>query len=205
MANPPVKTYTKRETNRILIIYFLLTYLISWSIWLLSGTLRRPEPDLQDSGWLIAQAGVFGPFLAALITGTLAAIFSIRESMKHIVFVFLPALIAGLYTMFLYTEYRSFDLADTLVLLTCFIWLVIFYTRSRFRSDNFLKGKCPIPLLLSLILIPAVFLSGWYILAAGSESFMEIPFSGLMPLVQFLILRFSLNFILGGSLGEEFG
>lgn len=205
MANHPVKTFTRRKTDRIVIIYFLLTYLISWSIWLLSGVLRRPEHELQDSGWLIAQAGVFGPYLAALITGTLAGIFSIRESMKHVVSVFMPALIAGLYTMFFYTDYRSFDLADTLVLLTCFIWLVIFYTRSRFRSGNFIKGKCPMPLMLSLILIPGVFFAGWYILVAGSKNLVEIPFGGFMPFVQFLILRFSLNFILGGSLGEEFG
>lgn len=205
MTKSPEKTYTKRQTTRIIIIYFLLTYLISWGIWLLSGVLRRPEPELQDSGWLIAQVGVFGPYIAALITGTLAGIFSLKKSIKHIVLVIIPALTAGLYTMFHYTEYRSFDYVDVIVLFTCFIWLVIFYTRNPFRKGNFLRSAGPTPLLVSLILIPALFFAGWFLFVTGSQSLLEIPFGGFLPFIQFLILRFSLNFILGGSLGEEFG
>lgn len=48
--------------------YFLvMLFLLSWPIWALSGVLARGGTGAYDFRWLIAQVGVSGPSLAALI------------------------------------------------------------------------------------------------------------------------------------------
>ena len=205
MHNQRIKALTKQQSNRLILCYFIITYLISWSIWLFTGVLHRQELELQDSGWLIAQTGVFGPYLSALVTGSLSGLISIKESLKHIGFVLMPSLLVGFYTTNYYMDFRSFDLLDSIVFFICLLWLVVFYTRRHFRTDNLRKGTSLKSLLVSLLLIPAIFFSGWFILVSGRQKLIEIPFVGILSFIQFLILRFSLNFTLGGSLGEEFG
>ena len=49
--------------------FIILTYIISWPLWLLSGALSRTPVRAPDIPWLVAQVGVFAPAFAGMALG----------------------------------------------------------------------------------------------------------------------------------------
>jgi len=160
---------------------------------------------LQDSGWLIAQAGVFGPYISALITGSLFGLYRRRDILRHMAFVFVPAIITGIYISKEYQEYKHFDALDLLVLSISVISILAFFI-FRDRRANVATGPSgTYTILVSIFLLPLVYVAGWFIIRDKDSSSFVFADDSLKYFFQFLLIRFAVNLIHGGSLGEEMG
>ena len=86
----------KLFSERPLLTFFVLTWLLSWPFWIASGVLGRRGGGPLDFHWLVAQIGVFGPALAALIvSGTVRE--ELRKNSVRNALLFLPVLALGIF------------------------------------------------------------------------------------------------------------
>jgi len=198
------------ESKKELLRFYLLTLLLSWPLWFLSGVLTREEP-FYDTKWLIAQVGVFAPALSALIL-------SGRLSATHRRNSFRLALVIGavlLLALFVAREKKSsipefspaILAAVTAAALAVMLYLSpsnrYFLHLSSAEKHGVSKGRWVV---LALIFFPVLFLSSWMIIGLFGESFDVASFQqGWAGFLRILIAVFSMNLILGGSLGEELG
>ncbi|HUU38467.1 MAG TPA: CPBP family glutamic-type intramembrane protease [Candidatus Desulfaltia sp.] len=198
------------EAKNELLRFYLLTLLLSWPLWFLSGVLGREE-SFYDTKWLTAQVGVFAPALSALIlSGRLSARHR-RNSVRL-------ALVIGavlLLAFFIARERRSsigeFSPAILAVVTATALAVVVYLSPfnryflhvSTAEKHGATKGRW---MALALISFPALFLFSWLIVGLSGGSFDVASFhNGWAGFLKILMTVFAMNLILGGSLGEEPG
>jgi len=200
-----------KRDKKILFLFFILTFTISWTIWILSGVLTRGGSFVYDYSWLFAQVGVFAPSLVAII---LTAIKSgeIRKICFRILVLFLLIFTVGiLVTTDNPTSVKHLTtIASIAVIITAIITIVFFsYFKklSQFPANFVTNKRLEFKWILSaLFLFPIIFLIGWSIVNfQGLDYSLSTSQDGFSEFLKILFLLFSMNLILGGSTGEELG
>jgi len=199
-----------RSDKRKLILFFTITFTLSWSVWILSGVLSRTE-FIYDTPWLISQTGVFAPTLAAAV---IMGIHGKDARKKGAVLVLLSVLIFACgFTLTKtspssirdFTEFQSIGVLVTAAIVLCVIM------RCRYSYLPMIKRKThfitrALLAVASVLFLPAVFMLAWLILnISGGTLTIDCCQNGPMRSMQFITVSFSMNLILGGSMGEEFG
>ena len=190
-------------------IFIILTFSISWLIWFISGSLFRQGNFIYDSKWLFAQVGVFAPSIIACI---LLGINSKENRMNLYRFIFLFLLIIA--TGFIIKNNKptsisefTFDSSLAIYLVSAITIVVLVWYKYFYLFNNKTQNKIEVKWILgSLFFLPAVFLIGWLIVNIQGNGLHVLTLQdGFTKSVQFIFFTFSMNLILGGSMGEELG
>ncbi len=201
----------KTRAHRELFAFLGLTFIISWPLWIASGVLSRSGAGPLDSRWLVAQVGVFGPTLAALIVSA-ASRPELRRNTVQMLLLFLPVFTVGLFIAAARPE-TNLELGPVTTILVAIAALavVLFFspwnrslrnpgTGERHRTAGLrwplLAVAFPLGLFLLSWLLANLQGRGWEVSALGGS----VWESGRVVLVVF-----SINLLFGGSLGEEIG
>lgn len=201
----------KTPAHREVYAFLVLTFIISWPLWIASGVLPRSGAGPLDSRWLVAQVGVFGPSLAALIVSG-ASRPDLRRNAIRMLLLFLPVFAVGLLIAAGRPE-TNIDLGPTATLLVAIaaIAVILFFlpmnrsllmpgTGARHRTAGLrwplLALTFPLGLFLLAWLLANLQGRGWEVSALGS---------GVWGIGRVLLVVFSINLLFGGSLGEEIG
>jgi membrane protease YdiL (CAAX protease family) len=190
--------------------FLALTFVFSWSLWLASGMLGRDAGPL-DGRWLVAQIGVFGPSLAALIVSA----FFRRELLHNsarIASLFLPVIALGLLIAAAAppSNLKAGPLLSVLAIVAAVGVALLFSPLNRMlRTPG--TGETPGvagagTLLLSIVLLPGVFLVAWGLSGLqGAHWTLATGHGGAAGLSRIVAVSFAMNLLFGGSLGEEIG
>src|SRR5512135_2757038 len=76
--------------------FLVLACVLSWPVWLVSGVLSRAGPGAYDARWLVAQIGVMGPSLGALLVSGCLSRELRRNSLRLLPFVLGPLVVPGM-------------------------------------------------------------------------------------------------------------
>jgi len=202
----------RSESSRPVWSFLVLACVLSWPIWLASGVLPRGGAGPYDVRWLIAQVGVFGPTLAALIVSATTTRELRRNSLRALPVVLLPLVVPGvLIAQAAPAKIASLPLVPSVAAVIVGVVIVAFFSPLNRRLLLPATGE-PQPrprvgwIVLAVTLLPALYLVAW--LVAGSRSgVLEISALQAGPIASawIVVVCFAHNLLLGGSLGEEIG
>lgn len=192
--------------------FLILAVVLSWPLWLVSGVLPRAGTGAYDARWLIAQVGVMGPSLAALLVSGSMNRAMRRNSLRLLPVVLGPLLIPGLLVasaaparVSLIPPVPGVAAVTVTALVVLALWPL---RRGLLAPATGTPQARPATgdVVFSLTLLPALFLVSWALVNAGSGRF-EIAHLGAGPFdsAWILLVCFAHNLLLGGSLGEELG
>lgn len=192
--------------------FLVLACLLSWPVWLASGVLSRAGTGGYDARWLVAQLGVMGPSLAALLVSGRLSHDLRRNSLRLLPFILGPLVVPGMLVARASPVRVSQMLllpAVATVVVTALVVLFLAPLNIRLLGPATGTPQARPParvVLLSLTLFPALFLLSWAFVSAEDGHF-EIAAlqGGPLASVWILLVCFAHNLLLGGSLGEEFG
>jgi len=200
------------KSDRSLWAFLVLTCLLSWPIWVLSGVLPRAGAGAYDGRWLFAQLGVFGPSFAALIVAGAASKELRANNLRILLVLFLPLAVPGaLITAASPATIAELPLLPSIAAVIVGALVVLFFSPVNRRllspgtgeAQERPNGKW---VLLSVTLLPGLFLIAW-LLANAEDGGFEISAlrDGLFGSAWIVLVAFAHNLLLGGSLGEEIG
>jgi len=207
----PVSSEIK-VSNGFLWLFLILTYLLSWSIWVFSGVLPRGGTGAYDVYWLVAQIGVFGPAFSALLVSSLIDKKLLQNNLRIFSVLLLPIFLPGLLVVQA-SPSRIIDLSVTpsIVAVAAGVLIVLFfYPVNRYLLSPGTGGRQTRPgsgwVILSITLLPGLFLLAWFLANARGGALEVSAFeSGALSSLWIVLFAFSHNLLLGGSLGEEIG
>jgi len=202
----------KSDSSSSVWTFLTVTCLLSWPIWLVSGVLPRGGAGPYDVRWLIAQVGVFGPTLAALIVSGAASRELRTNSLRALPFVLAPLLVPGvLIAQATPSKIALLPPGPSIAALIVGVVIVAFFSPLNRRLLLPATGKPQSRpgsgwIVVSVTMMPAFYLVAW--LVAGSRSgVLEISAlqGGPIASAWIALVCFAHNLLLGGSLGEEIG
>jgi membrane protease YdiL (CAAX protease family) len=200
------------DSSRSIWTFLVLTCLLSWPVWQVSGVLPRGGAGPYDLRWLIAQVGVFGPTLAALVVSFASGGELRKMSLRAFPLVLAPLVVPGvLIARAAPATIAELPLLPSVAAVVVATLVVAFFSPLNRRPLLPATGDphpCPSAgwIVLSVVLLPALFIVAW--LLAGSRSGgLEISalHGGPTASVSLVLVVFAHNLLLGGSLGEEIG
>jgi membrane protease YdiL (CAAX protease family) len=199
-------------SDRHLWFFLVVVFVWSWAIWFASGVLSRAGTGAYDFRWLFAQAGVFGPSLAALlVSGWL------RRELRRNAVRMLPVLVIPLVAPGVLIASRSpagvaeFGALPSIV--TVIVGAVVILFLSPFNRKLLGPGtgepqEKPAGrwVFLSIVFFPALFVLAWLAVGARGGGLEISALRGGAPgFVWIVLVSFLHTFLLGGPLGEEIG
>lgn len=195
-----------------LVLFMIMTWVISWSLFYLSGVLPvRPEDFSYDTRWLIAQIGVFGPSISALLISSAQSRELRRSGLKVFALFILIFIVGIIITRYAPQSIQDFTPLISIVVVTVGIAsLILFSSLNRhllLPATGETQGKAGIKgILLAILGIPLVFFIGWIIVNIPGNSWAIASLkNGPTSFVALLVTAFFMNLIFGGSMGEELG
>jgi len=203
---------TTTLSRRSMWIFLILLGVLSWPIWVVSGVLPRAGTGGYDARWLVAQIGVMGPSLAALLVSGLQNREMRRNSLRVLPCILGPLVVPGILVAHaspVQVSQMPLLPAVATVAVAALVMLLLspLNTQLLGPATGTPQFRPPVTIfLLSLTLFPALFLLSWAFASAQSGHF-EITALQAGPLGSgwILLVCFAHNLLLGGSLGEEFG
>ena len=192
--------------------FLVLLCVLSWPVWLVSGVLSRAGAGGYDARWLVAQIGVMGPSLAALlVSGCLSR--DLRwNSLRLLPFVLGPLVVPGMLVAHASpVRVSQMPLLPAVATVVVTALVVLFLSPLNIRllgpATGTPQARAPARVvLLSLTLFPALFLLSWaFVSAEGGHFEIAALQGGPLASVWILLVCFAHNLLLGGSLGEELG
>lgn len=189
-----------------------LLCVLSWPVWLASGVLPRAGTGGYDARWLVAQIGVMGPSLAALLVSASWSRALRWNSLRLLPIVLGPLVVPGLLVAHASPgQVSQLPPLPAVATVAVAAVLVLFLSPLNRRllgpATGTPQARPPFSVvLLSLTLLPALFLVAWG-LASTQGGHFEIAALQAGPLgsAWILLVCFAHNLLLGGSLGEELG
>ncbi len=192
--------------------FLILTYLLSWPLWLGSGILSRNDSPIYDFRWLMAQAGVMGPSLAALIVAATSRRELRRNSLQILPVLLFPLGVPGILVAASTppTVAEFGPMLSIIVIVVAAAISLFFSPLNRRLSVPGTAGTSRRPgglwILLSVVLLPSLFLLAWlFVNLQGERWEISTLQNGPGGLAWFATVAFAHNLVLGGSLGEEIG
>lgn len=200
------------SVGKKLVLFTIMTWVISWSLFYLSGVLPvRPDTFLYDTRWLIAQIGVFGPSLSALIISGAQSRELRRNSLRIFSLFILIFIAGGIIAHFKPRSIQDFTpLVSVVVVIVGIASLIFFSSLNRsvlIPATGEAQGRSGMKgILLAILGIPILFLIGWSVVNLPGNSWaVESMKNGPTGFAATLITVFFMNLIFGGSMGEELG
>ena len=193
-------------------VFLILTYGISWPLWLVSGALSRTPVRAPDLSWLVAQIGVFAPAFAGMVIGGCGDPVGVRRALRLLGFVYAPAVVLGLWIATRgFASFVEVDTGSTWAMNALAVWILVCFSAGRNRLVSWPGSPVPraqtvLWSVSCLIATTTLFLIAWAMTggtAGGSSSMPGMPVRALTPLG--LVAAFAVNLAYGGSLGEEPG
>jgi membrane protease YdiL (CAAX protease family) len=200
--------------------FLILTYVLSWPLWLASGVLQRTPMMAPNLPWWIAQLGVFAPALAGLIVGAVLEPDGRRRAWRTVACVYAPAAALGLWIASRrYESFARMDAPSNWATVALGVWVLVWFGAARRRSAPWggpaARRTTVAWWSLGCVLAPtALFVLAWGLtggegagaaggLGGGSASLPPLP---ARALTLFGVLSaLAVNLCFGGSLGEEPG
>ncbi|MGE5360571.1 MAG: type II CAAX prenyl endopeptidase Rce1 family protein, partial [Bacteroidales bacterium] len=190
--------------------FLILTYAVSWPLWLASGALWRTPIRAPDLSWLIAQIGVFAPAFSGMVVGACVEPGGIRRALRLVGCLYVPAVALGAWIAT--RGFTSFVDVDPV-----FTWgmvaLAVVVLSGLSTTGNRLVAwpGAPVKLVttaawsVSCLLAPVgLFLAAWSMTSPeGTSTLPPMPTRDLTPFG--VLAAFAMNLAYGGSLGEEPG
>lgn len=199
-------------SRRAVLTFLILLCVLSWPIWVVSGVLPRAGTGGYDARWLVAQIGVMGPSLAALLVSGFLSRELRRNSLRVLPLVLGPLVVPGILVAHASPVQVSQmpllpAVATVAVAALVMLFLSPLNTRLLGPATGTQQSRPPASVyLLSLTLFPALFLLAWAF-ANAQDGHFEIAAlqAGSVESAWILLVCFAHNLLLGGSLGEEIG
>ncbi len=200
------------SVGKKLVLFTIMTWVISWSLFYLSGVLPvRPDTFLYDTRWLIAQIGVFGPSLSALIISGVQSRELRRNGLRVFSLFILISIAGGIIAHFKPQSIHDFTPLLSIIVVTVGIASLIFFSSLNrhllIPATGEVQGKAGMKgILLAIFGIPLLFLIGWIIVGIPGNNWAIASLkNGPASFIAMLITAFFMNLIFGGSMGEELG
>lgn len=200
------------SVRKQLVLFMIMTWVISWSLFYLSGVLPvRPDNFLYDTRWLIAQIGVFGPSLSALLISSAQSRELRRNGLKVFALFILIFIVGIIITRYTPRSIQDFAPFISIVVVTVGIASLIFFSSLNrhllLPATGEIQGKAGMKgILLAILGIPLLFFIGWIIVnLTGNGWAIASLKNGPASFASMLITAFFMNLIFGGSMGEELG
>ncbi|PWB70275.1 MAG: hypothetical protein C3F15_14000 [Holophagae bacterium] len=202
----------KSDSSSSVWTFLILTCVLSWPIWFASGVLSRGGSGPYDLRWLVAQIGVLGPSLAALIVSGATSRELRGNSLRALPVVLLPLVVPGLLiAQAAPAKVAELPLQPSVAAVIVAAVVVAFFSPLNRRLLLPATGKPQARpgsgwIVVSVTMLPAFYLVAW--LVAGSRSgVLEISAlqGGPIASAWIVLVCFAHNLLLGGSLGEEIG
>ncbi len=192
--------------------FLVATFLWSWSFWLASGVLPRRGLGAFDFRWLLAQIGVIGPSLAALLLSGVTRKELRSNSLRILPALLFPLVLPGVLIAASaplgVAEFEPFPSVVTVLVslaVLLFFWPLIPRLSSPGTGERYCRPGAQW-ILLSFTFLPGLFLLAWLtVYLQGGDRTLSIPPGGLARFSVVILVSFSHNLLLGGSLGEEIG
>lgn len=203
---------TGSESQRGLRVFLVLLCLWSWPIWFLSGVLPRAGTGAYDFRWLVAQIGVFGPSLAALIVSAIFRPELRQRSLWTIPVLLVPLVVPGvLVARVAPAQIATLPLLPSMATVIVGALIALYFSPLGRRwlapangeARAHVQGRWVV---LSATALPGLFLIVWAL--SGSQSgapASSVLRGGALASVWTISVCFAHNLLLGGSLGEELG
>jgi membrane protease YdiL (CAAX protease family) len=192
--------------------FLILAVVLSWPVWVVSGVLPRAGMGGYDGRWLVAQIGVMGSSLAALLVSASLSRELRSNSLRLLPFVLGPLVVPGILVARA-SPFRVSLMPPLPAVATVIVAALVVLSLSPLNGR--LLGPAtgmpqPRPaarvVLLSLALPPALFLLSWlFVNALGRNPAIALFQAGPAGSAPILLVCFAHNLLLGGSLGEEIG
>jgi len=200
------------SVKKPLVLFTIMTWVISWSLFYLSGVLPvRPENFLYDTRWLIAQIGVFGPSISALLISSAQSRELRRNGLKLFALFILIFIVGIIITRYTPRSIQDFTPLISIAVVTIGIASLIFFSSLNrhllIPATGEIQGKAGMKgILLATLGIPLLFFIGWIIVNIPEKSWSITSLkNGPTSFVAILVTAFFMNLIFGGSMGEELG
>jgi len=193
-------------------VFLVLTYGISWPLWIVSGALSRAPIRAPDLSWLVAQIGVFAPAFAGMAVGACVEPAGVRRALRLLGFVYAPAAALGLWIATRrFASFMEIDAASSWGVNLLAVWLLVCFGAGRNRLVPWTEAsagwaKTILWSLSCLLGLPALFLIAWAVTGGtvgGSSNLPAMPVRDLT--ISGALAAFTMNLAFGGSLGEEPG
>ncbi len=188
-----------------------LTVVLSWPLWAASGVLQRGGAGAYDYRWLVAQVGVFAPSFSALVVSAAARRRLTGNSLRVLPVLVFPLVVPGI-LIAARAPSGGAEFDGTLLLVSVLVAaaVVLFFSPLNRRLLLPGTGESQGRPGAGTLLLSVVFFLGFFALAALLSKLRAVgspPVAGGAahgPL-WLLLVAFSHNLLLGGSLGEETG
>ena len=193
-------------------IFLLLTFGISWPLWLASGVLVHTSIRTPDLSWFVAQVGVFAPAFAGMVLGACIDPAGIRRAWRLLAFVCAPAVAFGLWIATRgFSSFMTVDAISTWGMIALAIWILTWFSARRNRLVLWRDGQADsvttVLWSVGCVIVPtALFLTAWAMTngtGTGGSSIQAMPVREHTTLG--VVAAFAVNLAYGGSLGEEPG
>ncbi len=192
-------------------LFLIFAFVWSWAIWFASGVLSRAGVGAYDFHWLVAQVGVFGPSLAALIASGVT-----RRGLRWNSLRILPVLILSLVVPGLLVAARAPHTATesgtvpsvVTVIVAAVVILFLSPLNRTLRSPG--TGEVQEKpngwwVFLSVVFFPVLFLVAWVLANAQGGWGVSAFDKGALGFAWIVVVAFAHTALLGGPLGEEIG
>ncbi len=177
LAQRMIASNGTRLSRRSVWAFVVLACLLSWPVWLASGVLSRAGTGAYDARWLVAQLGVMGPSLAALLVSGWLSHDLRRNSLRLLPFVLGPLALPGMLVARA-SPVRVSQMpllpAIATVVVTALVVLFLSSLNTRLLGPATGTPQARPParvVLLSLTLFPALFLLSWAFVSAEDGHF----------------------------------
>jgi membrane protease YdiL (CAAX protease family) len=193
-------------------VFLLVTYGISWPLWLASGALTRTPVRIPDLSWLVAQIGVFAPAFAGMAVGACVAPCGVGRALRLLGLVYAPATALGLWIATRgFTSFIALDARPTWGMNALAAWILVCFSAGGNRlvpwpGQPADRAKTALWSTGCLLVPAALFLAAWEMTsgaAGGAARIPALPVRDLTPLG--VLAALTMNLAYGGSLGEEPG
>lgn len=200
------------RSSRGLWLFLILAFVWSWAIWFASGVLSRAGAGAYDFRWLVAQIGVFGPSLAALIASGVTRRELRWNSLWILPVLILPLVVPGLLVA-ARAPHNATESGTVPSVATVIVAAVVILFLSPLNRTLRSPGTGEVQekpdgwwVFFSVVFFPVLFLIAW-VLANVQGGGWEISAleKGALGFVWVVVVSFAHTALLGGPLGEEIG
>jgi membrane protease YdiL (CAAX protease family) len=203
---------TRFTERHLLALFLLVTFALSWPLWIASGVLSRTGAYPADPAWLLAQVGVFAPAFAALLVGSLSRPEIRGRATGILLGLYLPAVLLGAAVASRgFSDLRRVEAPWTVLagLLAVAVVAVLGRAANRVEPWPLVEAR-PATVArwtLGALLVPVVVLVAGFALSNPAEgvraTLVAVPVRAFTAVAVVEALGWGL--VYGGSLGEEPG
>jgi membrane protease YdiL (CAAX protease family) len=192
--------------------FVVLTYGLSWPLWLASGALGRTPVRTPDLRWLVAQIGVFAPALAGMTVGACVDRAGVIRALRLVAAVYLPAVALGFWIATRgFASFVAMDRHTTWAMGALAVWALVWLSRHPNRLVEWpvgsaRRGTVALASAGSLLAPAVLFILAWSATSQPSGQATSIPPLPVRdPTVFGVFAALVTNLSYGGALGEEPG